>query len=210
MVQPGEQLEVLPSGEFEIDGGGLTGKADAQIVEVSAKIEESSLQKENLNAFYAKLAKADFAPSQTRFVSTRLIGAASQMIAGSESCVACHKPDNAVWHDSKHAHAWHSLQTTGAEVDPACQRCHTTGYGLSGGFESVATSQSLISVGCENCHGPSHQHAADPSIRTPFVAKEQCISCHDHENSPSFEYAGYWSRIIHGPTTAPTNQQTAL
>ena len=94
--------------------------------------------------------------------------------------------------------SWHSLQTTGAQVDPACQRCHTTGYGLSGGFETIATSQSLVSVGCENCHGPSQQHAAEPTIRTPYVAKEQCISCHDHENSPEFEYDTYWDEIIHG------------
>ena len=179
----------------------VAGNASAEIIEVSAEIQQSAEQQENLKAFYGQLAEADFSPSQTQFVSTRLAGVQSPKIAGSESCHRCHQPDNAVWHDSAHAHAWHSLQTTGAQVDPACQRCHTTGYGLSGGFQTIAASQSLVSVGCENCHGPSQQHAAEPTIRTPFVAKEQCVSCHDHENSPTFEYAGYWSKIIHGQKT---------
>ncbi len=178
-----------------------SGNASAEIVEVSSDIDESSDQQENLQSFYAKLGEADFAPTDTQFVSTRLVGAAKQKIAGSGSCHRCHQADNAVWHDSNHAHAWRSLQSTGAQVDPACQRCHTTGYGLSGGFQSIAASQSLVSVGCENCHGPSHEHAAEPTIRTPFVAKEQCVTCHDHENSPTFEYAGYWSEIIHGNKT---------
>ncbi len=176
----------------------VTGTALAEIVEVSADIEESSQQQENLRAFYERLAEADFAPSETQFVSTRLVTAESQQISGSESCNACHQVDNALWHDSAHAHAWHSLQTTGAQVDPACQRCHTTGYGLNRGFETVADSKSLVDVGCENCHGPSQRHVAEPTIRTPFVAKEQCISCHDHENSPTFEYDSYWAEIAHG------------
>ncbi len=187
----------------------VAGNVAAEIVEVSADIEESLAQQDNLRAFYAELAEADFSPPETQFVSTRLVGAASQKIAGSASCVRCHQGDDAVWHDSAHAHAWHSLQTTGAEVDPSCQRCHTTGYGLIGGFETIAASQSLFSVGCENCHGPSHQHAADPTIRTPFVAQEQCLSCHDHENSPNFEYASYWSEIIHGSSSEQPDKQSS-
>ena len=172
---------------------------DAKITEVSADIKESTEQKDNLKTFYKQLAENDFAPEQTQFVSSRLIGAGAHSISGSESCVRCHKLDDNVWHDSKHSHAWASLQTTGAHVDPACQRCHTTGYGFEGGFQTVAMSQQLVNVGCENCHGPSTRHAKDPTIRTPFDAKQSCIACHDHENSPKFEYNEYWTKIVHGP-----------
>ena len=36
--------------------------------------------------------------------------------------------------NSKHALAWQTLQNRGLQVDPQCQTCHTTGYGLPGGF----------------------------------------------------------------------------
>jgi 2',3'-cyclic-nucleotide 2'-phosphodiesterase (5'-nucleotidase family) len=186
------------------------GKVSADVIEVASTIEMSEPQQDNLQSFYQQLAKNDFSPAQTQFVSTRLLGSSRQTIAGSDACNRCHQLDNSVWHDSKHAHAWQSLQTTGAQVDPACQRCHTTGYGLSGGFQTIASSRQLVSVGCENCHGPSQQHAAEPTVRTPFVAKEQCVACHDHENSPHFEYAGYWSKITHGKAPDPSKEQASL
>jgi hypothetical protein len=40
----------------------------------------------------------------------------------------------------------------------------------------------------------------DPKHRTPFKASDQCTQCHDHENSPKFEFNSYWARIKHGPT----------
>jgi hypothetical protein len=186
------------------------GNLTAEIVEVASTIETSDQQQNNLEKFYQRLGEEDFSPDQTLFVSTRLRGASTQKIAGSEACHRCHKPDDAVWHDSKHAHSWHSLQTTGAQVDPACQRCHTTGYGLVGGFETIAASETLMSVGCENCHGPAHEHAAEPTVRTPFVAKEQCVSCHDHENSPDFEYESYWSEITHGQEAVSSPSEASL
>jgi hypothetical protein len=86
----------------------------------------------------------------------------------------------------------------GYHVDSYCQQCHTTGYGLPGGFESAGGSAALRSVGCESCHGPSQAHVRNPKLHTPFAARDQCQSCHDHENSPQFNYAAYWPRIEHG------------
>jgi hypothetical protein len=39
---------------------------------------------------------------------------------------------------------------------------------------------------------------ANPKTRTPFLAREQCIRCHDHENSPKFVFDDYWAKIRHG------------
>jgi 2',3'-cyclic-nucleotide 2'-phosphodiesterase (5'-nucleotidase family) len=175
---------------------------DAEVVEVDSEIEMAERQQANLRDFYATLGERDFSPSQTQFVSRRIIGESEQRIAGNESCIACHQADDAVWHQSKHSHAWTSLQATGAQVDPACQRCHTTGYGSQGGFMTAKSSESLVDVGCENCHGPSSQHVADPRNRTPFVASQQCVICHDHENSPQFQYDTYWAKIAHGKKEA--------
>jgi len=53
-------------------------------------------------------------------------------------------------------------------------------------------------VGCESCHGPSLSHVNDPKIRTPYLAREQCIRCHDHENSPECAFPAYWGKVQHG------------
>ncbi|WP_166827964.1 multiheme c-type cytochrome [Thalassoroseus pseudoceratinae] len=72
---------------------------------------------------------------------------------------------------------------------------------------------------CENCHGPGSTHVelemawktdrtnTDESrlkasrrqmTLTKKVAEDRlCIKCHDHENSPKFEFAKYWEEVKH-------------
>src|SRR5262249_6613355 len=118
--------------------------------------------------------------------------------AGNATCVSCHKNDCTLWDGSKHGHAWQTIKDKGYHVDSYCQQCHTTGFGLPGGFESIGRTASLTNVGCESCHGPSHAHVQNVKTKTPFAAKDQCVRCHDHENSPKFEYEIYWPKITHG------------
>ncbi len=121
-------------------------------------------------------------------------------IAGTDTCQECHADDCSLWRKSKHAQAWNSLIQKGAQADPDCQRCHTTGYGLPGGFASVRSGGRLVDSGCENCHGPSKAHVKDENVLTAYYAqaKDRCISCHDRENSPEFNYDKYWAEIVHG------------
>jgi hypothetical protein len=165
-------------------------------------------------AFYATLAKKDLSADQTGFVPTFATNVpADYRVAGSAACSHCHADEHHRWNESTHAHAWDTLTTRGAHVDSFCQQCHTTGFGSSGGFQSAQRSGDMVNVGCESCHGPSSAHAAKPDKRTPFVARDQCTRCHDHENSPEFEFATYWDQIQHGPAAkahgaqAPSSQQ---
>jgi hypothetical protein len=167
-------------------------------LEVTSDLAEDSAQMENLRQYYTSLGKRDFTVAEAALFSTSQRPAADYRIAGSQACAACHAEDDRVWHASKHSHAWEVLVARGAHVDPFCQQCHTTGYGHDGGFASVIQSPQLVHVGCENCHGPSSAHVADPKIKTPFLARERCIECHDHENSPNFVYDEYWPKIHHG------------
>ena len=115
----------------------------------------------------------------------------------------CHGQDCSSWAGSKHAHAWQTLTERGYHVDSYCQHCHTTGFGLPGGFESATKAGQLHSVGCESCHGPSHVHAKNPKVRTMFAAKDQCATCHDRENSPTFQYDTFWPKMRHGEPAMP-------
>lgn len=176
---------------------------DGQVVELGPQFADDATQQDNLKKYLAALEQRDFRAQETGFASS----SAGQypkdfLVAGTETCLACHQEDCKQWHGSKHGHAWETLQTRGFHVDSYCQQCHTTGYGLPGGFVSRTESPRRQAVGCESCHGPSLAHVRDPKQRTPFVARDQCLRCHDAENSPTFDYQTYWERIVHGKSPA--------
>jgi hypothetical protein len=187
-----------------------TGKTPFEIasvgpVEVTSDLAEDAAQADNLAKYYRNLAARDFTVAEAGLASNLGPGAGDYRIAGSDSCAKCHAADQSVWHNSRHSHAFEVLVAKKAQYDPSCQQCHTTGYGHEAGFVNVAGSPDRIHVGCENCHGPSSAHVANPKTRTPFLAREQCIRCHDHENSPHFVFETYWPKVHHGP-----KQTTAL
>ena len=170
----------------------------AEVVELSDRFQDDPVQIDLVRSFRKKLGRRDFSAAETGLTSpiTRQAHREFQ-IAGTDACRVCHADELAVWNDSRHAQAWQTLQADGVHVDPACQLCHTTGYGQPGGFESLAKSADRVAVGCESCHGPSQAHVERPKQRTPFVAREQCTRCHDHENSPRFEFETYWKQVAH-------------
>jgi len=176
-----------------------------QIVEMNATIADDPAQLTVVRKFYAELERRDLPPSQTSFAAPPPPNLpAGYAVAGSQSCRRCHAADAHAWDNSKHAAAWGTLAARGAEVDSFCQKCHSTGYGLPGGFASPRRTPDRTGVGCEDCHGPAAGHVADPKTPTPFFARAagSCTKCHDHENSPAFAYDVYWPRIRHGQKQA--------
>jgi 2',3'-cyclic-nucleotide 2'-phosphodiesterase (5'-nucleotidase family) len=181
-----------------IKRSGKVTVSPAPVLEVKSDLELSELQTNNLHRYLETLKKTDFSATETG-LSRRLTRASDQLVfAGSESCKQCHSEIFRQWQSTKHAHAWQTLEQKKSHVDPACQLCHTTGYGETGGFEAIRSSLDRVDVGCESCHGPSALHNRTPTIRTPWTAKTQCASCHDHENSPTFQLDSYWAKIAHG------------
>jgi len=181
------------------------------IVELDKRWPDDATQKENLSAFYRELAAADVAAMETSFAGVRDDYPPNYAVAGTAACVRCHTADGAAWSESSHAHAWKTLTVTGAHVDSSCQQCHTTGFGKPAGFVSAKRSAARYDVGCESCHGPSQTHADKPSIPTAYfdAARNQCTVCHDHENSPEFDYYAYWEQIRHGAPVAAADAKAA-
>jgi hypothetical protein len=173
--------------------------AATKVIEVSSELPQNPKQDANLDRFYELLKERDFSSKDTDVQTIRVPqGVKDYEIAGSDSCSKCHEPDQHIWIGSHHSHAFASIEKTKAHFEPTCQVCHTTGYAMPGGFETVASSADRLGVGCENCHGPSLAHVKQPTKRTPFNAVDQCRKCHDLENSPKFDYATYWPKILHG------------
>lgn len=184
---------------FDVPPGRPADESKASIVELNSGIADDPLQTANIARYQIELKHNDFKATDTSFAPQLATIPSGYNTVGTKKCLACHETASDVWSHSVHAHAWQTLVTKARQFDSLCQRCHTTAYGLPGGFDSVAESSDRVDVGCESCHGPGAAHSADPTRRTFFNARDQCISCHDAENSPKFEFVAYWNRIKHGP-----------
>ena len=184
---------------IELEAAGGTAAWSAKVVELGPGVADDPGQERNLARFRAELAKLDFTAEQSGLAPPPQPHLArGYSIAGSRACAACHQEASKIHEQSKHALAWQTLEQHGQQMDPQCQTCHTTGYGLPGGFQSISLGQGRTAVGCESCHGPSQGHVEQARVRTPFAARDQCIVCHDQENSPRFSFEEFWHKIRHG------------
>lgn len=127
---------------------------------------------------------------------------------GNKACQECHQEAFPVWEQSKHSHAWATLEEKGKQFHLNCVSCHVTGYEQPGGVCRLDKVAGRENVGCESCHGPGSIHAEDPTpkniVRSP--GRELCVTCHNPENSPHFDFATYFPRVLgpgHGASTGP-------
>jgi hypothetical protein len=112
------------------------------------------------------------------------------------------------------------------DFDPECLSCHVTGWApqrfepFEGGYAGIKETPHLAHQGCENCHGPAAAHTAVErgdvrateaernrlrqelvlSLATPEgkqKAVNNCLECHDLDNSPKFDFDEYWPEVAH-------------
>ncbi len=114
----------------------------------------------------------------------------------SSGCYSCHTEHYTRWTLTKHTQAYEALLTRGEERNPECLTCHSTGFGVSGGWAELipANLRKFKAVQCEACHGPLERHPHDPEVRPARPGVELCESCHDEANSPAFDYHSYLPR----------------
>ncbi len=96
---------------------------------------------------------------------------------GSKKCKKCHSKQYKSWSTGRKAKALDTLMPGNASeakgksdldsakdysADPACLKCHVTGFGKAGGYavpnagdkKAVRAAEALAGTGCESCHGP--------------------------------------------------------
>jgi hypothetical protein len=119
---------------------------------------------------------------------------------GNTPCAGCHADTVPVWESSKHHHAWKTLEDVGKQFHLNCTGCHVTGWEKPGGVCRLDKVAGRENVGCESCHGPGSLHAEDPSADNIIARPGQdvCVTCHNRENSPHFDFATYVPKIL-GP-----------
>jgi len=127
---------------------------------------------------------------------------ANAVFVGSKACESCHAGEYATWSKGPHAKAVGSLEAKGEAGNAECLKCHTTGFGRTGGFPAdgqVGAHEGLANVGCESCHGPGGEHVKPDSRKVGTIVSladkcdscvilQICGSCHDDANDPGFEF----------------------
>jgi peroxiredoxin len=127
---------------------------------------------------------------------------------GSEVCGVCHELELESWHYTKHAAAFDTLVTHGADRNPECVSCHVVGFDQPGGYTIDAAPAHLEDVSCENCHGRGGPHLSKGFVANGNYAPV-CVTCHNATHSLGFEYSSFRKNVSHTGIAAMTAEQRA-
>ncbi len=111
---------------------------------------------------------------------------------GEQACLECHKARHKWWEETRHAHAFSTLEKKHRQYDAECVMCHSLAFECDEGKLSLGNVEAYNNVQCESCHGPAELHVLSkgkesfglpPSLST-------CLKCHTPERSGEggFEY----------------------
>ena len=144
-----------------------------------------------------------------------LVGIDQAVYQGVAKCKTCHKKveqgeQYGIWQKTAHAKAYETLagdkaKEYGAAVgidspqeDPACLKCHVTGYGVDPEFLGKKY-KIEDGVGCESCHNAGQNYykkktmialvkgeITPESVGLKIPDEATCLTCHNDE-SPAFK-----------------------
>ncbi len=109
---------------------------------------------------------------------------------GSSACRSCHDPMYLAWSQTAHATSYKTLQDRDQNNNLNCVYCHVTGLDDSTAYLAPSMAGNLRAVGCEACHGPGKEHAANPNLAPPSMTPHPalCINCHTPQRDDNFNY----------------------
>ena len=174
---------------------GATGRleaVDVTIGDLGKEVADDPVMLERGEAVKQKLELARLA---ARGPYQPVQGSADEKFLTERECRKCHQ---AIWEQLRttpHAAALGTLARKGQSDSPECLVCHTTGYVFIGGYDDRPPGNQLANVQCEACHGYGTEHSRDG--KWGARARSSCVTCHDQQNSPNFDYETYWEKIKH-------------
>ncbi|MCA9509543.1 MAG: redoxin domain-containing protein, partial [Myxococcales bacterium] len=127
---------------------------------------------------------------------------------GNDVCGVCHELEARTWELTKHARAFDTLVTHGADHDAECVSCHVVGFGAPGGFDMQAPVAHLEDVGCETCHGRGGPHLSPDHVASGGY-EAVCTTCHNPTHSLGFDFATFRPRISHTAIAALAPEERA-
>ncbi len=205
-LQPGSRGQRLGSVELVRGASGRIEQLSQQIIVLPNTVADAP----RLKAWYEAFTTALRADYKQRVAKRKALAAQPSDYVGDAACRACHTQAYQVWKESRHAHAFATLERVNKAFDANCLQCHTVAFNRPGGFVDPEITPSRLNVQCEVCHGPGKQHIAtagsSPLAKTSGPDGPVCLQCHNHNHSPKFDFLRYWPKIDHGLDTKTAAQ----
>lgn len=219
------------------------GKADeAERILLSLLEDEATLARARyeLGLIYESQGKLDAAATMFRDAQA-VIANNGAVYVGISSCKRCHLKLYKSWKKTKAAKSFDTLKPgVNAEIktkfnfdpqkdytkDASCLKCHTTGFGLPGGYKipepgnlkSARRAKENAGITCEGCHGPGSKYI--PVFKAAMLKKRKytqkqvcdlgmfeigtkvCTTCHNLRNPTNgsgyhFDFAEYKAKDTH-------------
>lgn len=196
VIRPGSRGQYIGHLDLVVDPEGEVVEYGGRSVALSETYPKDSRVQTLVNELTAeidRLTKEDRLRAQTEYQNQMEV----DRYLGAETCARCHQPEYEQWKDSRHAHAFTTLEDLGMTASAECVSCHVTGSGAKTGYTSARSSPDLTSVQCESCHQMGTQHDAMGEGGELRLASATCTGCHDQENSPDYDPESYMEKIRH-------------
>lgn len=124
----------------------------------------------------------------------KAMSAKKYYFTGNVKCRLCHRAFFLGRKKDAHARSFKKdLKNPDDQNNPKCLVCHTTGYGVPGGFLSLSKTPKFREVQCEGCHGPGSLHSEMDSKGglligrdRPERMKKACAFCHSKRWNKSY------------------------
>jgi hypothetical protein len=183
-----------------VDSGGDTDSYTLRFVPLESSLPSHPKAQAVVAAYDADVGRMNLEWARTHGEDCPPPAEGQAAFVGNGPCAGCHPAAFPVWESSRHRHAWETLETRGKHFHLDCTGCHVTGWEQPGGVCRLDKVAGREDVGCESCHGPGSLHSQAPSARniTARPAEAVCVTCHNRENSPHFDFATYLPRVL-GP-----------
>jgi 2',3'-cyclic-nucleotide 2'-phosphodiesterase (5'-nucleotidase family) len=198
-LQPGYKGQYMSVCHLRFDAAGVYQGYEGESVAMDDKVPSDAsmalLVKEH-KATVDRLSKDEAAQqAQAREAQKHAAQQGEACLGVQGSCRRCHQSQYDQWFATAHAKAFDTLETAQQSTNPACIRCHTTCETDLKQDGSQLVPEELRGVQCESCHGLGARHARDGSYGQ--VSVSTCLSCHDKEQSPDFDYTLYLPKVTH-------------
>jgi hypothetical protein len=195
-VASGEQGQNIGETYVDVDGKTATareGKVLVLLPEVGERADIAKLSKDLQDTLDARQRKQQ---QETAATLNNTMRPGLPRYLGQDACVSCHQSEYEHWKSSPHAIAFETLKKAGKESTAECVSCHVTGFQQPGGFQSAATTASMVNVQCESCHGMGTFHNMLAGTKGA-VAESVCITCHNTAQDKDWNYAAKLPKVSH-------------
>lgn len=185
--------------------------AEVSFVPLTKELGDDEAAQKLVAAYDDKVAELNLAEAKRQPESCPPPARGEPSFVGASKCVACHQDATRFWKETRHSHAYATLEAVKKQFSLDCIQCHVTGWQQPGGVCRIDSTEAggpavdghglgRRDVQCEACHGPGSAHVADGT--GAFIRREVpaafCMRCHEPANSPQFNDAKYRPFVV-GP-----------